>query len=254
VTGAVQDILRSVFRLILPRTCPACGTNHEAEGPFCERCGRRLLALAALAYCPRCGTTLGPALPGGEEGCPACPKVMPRHRRLVRLGPYADPLRPAIRRLKYRRATDASGPLSRLLAEAVAARCADLRPDVVVPVPMYWLRRVGRGWNHSAVLARGVARRIGLPMQEPLVRVRNTLPQVHLPVSRRSANVRGAFAVRRGADVDGAGVLLVDDVTTTGATVNEAARVLLAAGAREVVVAVLAKAEPPAAYSASLQG
>ena len=119
---------------------------------------------------------------------------------------------------------------------------------------MHWLRRLGRGFDHARAIAAGLARELRLPLGRELVRVRNTLPQVHLPVSRRSANVRGAFAVRRGADVDGAGVLLVDDVTTTGATVNEAARVLLAAGAREVVVAVLAKAEPPAAYSASLQG
>ena len=88
-------------------------------------------------------------------------------------------------------------------------------------------------------------------MAHELVRVRNTPPQVRMPASRRAANVRGAFAVRRGA-LEGTSVLLVDDVTTTGATANEAARACLNAGAQRVGLAVLAKAEAPTAYSAAL--
>ena len=90
---------------------------------------------------------------------------------------------------------------------------------------------------------------LGLPVGDELVRVRNTPPQVNLSRTGRMANVRDAFAVRHAAGVRGANVVLTDDVTTTGATANEAARTLLRAGANDVTLAVLAKAEPPRAYA-----
>jgi ComF family protein len=174
---------------------------------------------------------------------------MPRFQRLVRVGPYAAPLRQAIHRLKYHRRVHAPGHLAGLLAEAVRARCAGDRLDLVLPVPMHWLRQMGRGWNHSAALAAALGRRLDLPVGGELVRVRNTPPQVHLPASRRAANVRDAFDVTSRRNLIRAHVLLVDDVVTTGATANEAARALLKAGSSSVTVAVLAKADAPAAYA-----
>jgi len=241
------DILSAVARLVWPATCGACGTHAPTHDGLCATCAADLLHLASLRYCCRCGATLGPGLQGGDDGCYDCPQPMPRFDRLVRLGPYAAPLRGAIKRLKYQRRFHAPDRLSGLLAEAVSARCDGL--DVVAPVPMHWVRRLARGWNHSGVLARGVARRLGLPIADGLVRVRNTPPQVHLSASRRAANVRGAFAATRSGEFRGAHVLLVDDVLTTGATAGEAGGVLLAAGAEHVTVAVLAKAERPVAYA-----
>jgi len=220
---------------------------------FCRACGRKLLSLATLDYCPRCGATLGPGLRAGPDGCPACPPVMPRFQRLLRVAPYTDPLRHAIHRLKYHRTPASAGPLADLLAEAISARCPAGSHDLVLPVPMHWLRRLRRGRDHSRALAAGVARRLGLPLGDELIRVRNTPPQVHLPASRRAANVRRAFAITRRRGVEGASVLLIDDVVTTSATANEASRTLLAAGATRVTVAVLAKSEPPTAYSRQLQ-
>jgi len=243
------EFLVSVARLLWPDTCVACGTNDRTNQGFCEDCGRQLLSVAALEACPRCGSTVGPGLGAGEDGCSRCPDVMFRFHRVVRLGPYVAPLRAAIRQMKYCRWGRGIRELGGLLAEAVSARCAGERLDVVVPVPMHWLRRLGRGWNHSGSLAQGVARRLKLPFGDELVRVRNTPPQVWLPASRRAANVRGAFAVLRPKALAGATVLLVDDVMTTGATANEAARTLRRAGAERVILAVLARAEPPAAYA-----
>lgn len=246
-------ILRSIFHLVFPATCAGCGDSDDIYEGFCRCCNRELLRLAVLKYCPRCGATVGPGLQAGEDGCWACPDVSPRFGRLVRVTPYAQPLRRAAIRMKYHRRTQVAGHLVRLLAEAVLARCDTASLDVVLPVPMHWMRRLARGVNHSAVLAGGVAARLGLPLGEELVRVRNTPPQVRLPASRRAENVRGAFAVTRSAGLKGAHVLLIDDVLTTGATANEATRTLLAAGAEHVTVAVLAKAEPPTAYSKQLQ-
>ena len=246
-------IARSAVSLIWPETCAGCGTNGATAAGFCQDCGRRLLALTVLEYCPRCGGTLGAGLTAGEDGCYACPDVMPRFRRVARLGPYAPPLRQAIHLMKYRQRGHASRHLCRLLAGAVASRCPETDFDLVLPVPMHWLRRLGRGWNHSGGIASALASELALPLGQELIRVRNTPPQVHLSASRRAANVRGAFAVSRRRGLTGAHVLLVDDVVTTGATANEATRTLLAAGAQRVTVAVLAKSEPPTAYSHRLQ-
>jgi len=240
--------------LLLPAACGACGRGGPLEGGLCGRCQLELLSLVAVSSCPRCGGSLGPNVPARPDGCGQCHSTLPRFARTHRLGPYAGCLRQAIRDLKYRRHLRLRGHLTRLLAERIRAagdaqEAETRRPDVVLPVPMHWLRRLGRGFDHAHAIAAGLARELDLPLGCELVRIRNTPPQVHLPRTSRLQNVRGAFAVRSPAAIAGANVLLVDDVTTTGATADEATRVLLAAGAQSVTLAVLAKAEPPAAYA-----
>ncbi|MDY7009915.1 MAG: ComF family protein [Planctomycetota bacterium] len=249
-----SDIFRCVFRLLWPDACAGCGCGDDVREGFCVSCIRELLSLAAMNYCPRCGATVGPGLRADEDGCHACPPVMPRFKQLVRISPYAAALRRAIISMKYRRRSNTAVHVGKLLAEAVSARCDVASIDVALAVPMHWLRRLRRGWNHSTVLAEGVADRLGLPVGDELIRIRNTLPQVRLPASRRRANVSGAFAVTRPKNLQGAHVLLIDDVLTTGATANEASRTLLAAGAERVTVAVLAKSEPPTAYAQQING
>ncbi len=207
----------------------------------------------SASSCPRCGGSLGPNIPARFDGCGQCQHTLPRFSRVHRLGPYTGCLRQTIRDLKYRRHLRLRGRLTHLLAQRIQAASdegggAD-RPDVVLPVPMHWLRRLGRGFDHARAIAKGLARELNLPLGCELVRIRNTPPQVHLPRTRRLTNVRGAFAVRSPGTIAGARVLLVDDVTTTGATADEATRTLLDAGADRVTLAVLAKAEPPRAYA-----
>ncbi len=249
-----SDIFRSVFRLLWPDVCAGCGCGDEVREGFCASCSLELLSLTALNYCPRCGATVGAGLRADDDGCYACPDPMPRFCHLVRISPYAAPLRQTIIQMKYRRRSNIAEHAGKLLAEAISARCDVASIDVAMAVPMHWLRRMGRGWNHSAVLTDGVADRLGLPTGDELIRTRNTPPQVRLPASSRVANVRGAFTVTRPGNIQGAHVLLIDDVLTTGATANEASRTLLAAGAERVTVAVLAKSEPPTAYAQQIQG
>lgn len=220
-----------------------------SEGGLCTGCNVRLLSLASLPYCPRCGATIGPNLPVREEGCSQCPEPAPRFRRVVRLGPYTGPLRAAVRELKYRRDETLLRRFGRLLAEGLRAADLQTAPDLVLPVAMHWRRRIARGVDHARALARAIARPLGLPVGDELVRIRFTLPQVNLPRTRRIENVRGAFAARPAEAVAGANVLLTDDVTTTGATADAAARALLDAGAGAVTLVVIAKAEPPRAYA-----
>jgi ComF family protein len=117
------------------------------------------------------------------------------------------------------------------------------RADVIVPMPMHWIRRLERGANTPEVLAERLARRLALPVCPMLKRRRHTVPQGSLARSARLTNLRQAFRLRSDYDCRGARVLLVDDVLTTGATCSEAAKVLLREGAENVSVAVLARAE-----------
>lgn len=240
---------RGALDLLLPPLCGACGDAGLVAHGLCEPCGRMLLERVCLGYCPRCGSSLGPNVPPREDGCSACPPTLPRVARVIRLGPYAPPLRGAIQQIKYRKREGLRKYLGRLLGEAVGARITDRPFDVVVPVPMHWLRRLTRGYDHASLLAAEVAATLGLPMAHELTRVRDTPPQARLSRTGRLENVRHAFAARDARSLQGAVVLLVDDVTTTGATAGEAARTLLSAGASSVTLAVLAKAEAPRAYA-----
>jgi len=205
--------------------------------------------MVALRYCRRCGATIGPNIPLREDGCSACPTTLPRFATVVRLGPYAAPLRGIVGELKYRRREQMLRRLGELLGEAIIARDDVEAPELIMPVPMHWRRRLSRGYDHARALARRLARCLDLPVGGELIRVRHTPPQVTLSRSRRIEMVRGAFALRSRAPIEGAHVLLVDDVTTTGATANEAARTLLGGKASRVTLAVVAKAEPPTAYA-----
>lgn len=245
---AVLTAASGLVELLLADVCTGCGETDATADGLCDACNVRLLSLVALPYCPRCGTTVGPNIPVWEEGCSACPQPLPRFVRVHRLGPYTRPLRRAIQQMKYRRREALRRRLGRLLAEAAGTAHAEAPFDLVVPVPMHWLRRIQRGYDHARVLAEEVAHALGAAVGCELIRTRNTRPQVGLRRAGRIENVRGAFKVASRRAVEGANILLVDDVTTTGATASEAARTLLRGDALRVSLAVVAKSEPPTAY------
>ena len=155
---------------------------------------------------------------------------MPAFDRVVRVGAYEGPLAGVIRGLKFRGVHHARGWLGRVLAQKIAAAPEMADVEVVQAVPLYWMRRFRRGYNQAAIVAAELARQLHLPLADDLVRVRNTRPQVGLPRSRRAQNVKGAFDAPHAGPVRDRCVLLVDDVTTTGATASEAAKALLQAG------------------------
>ena len=250
ITSAGRAVLAGGLDLLLPNVCGGCDSRATPRGQLCDACTVRLLSLIALPYCPRCGATLGPNVPAYPDGCRACPSPLPRFARVFRLGPYAPPLNLVIRRFKFHHRLGLAEKLCTMLAERIGAEDdGDLPPDVIVPVPTYWMRRFSRSLDHAGLLAEHLARALDLPIGAELLRVRNTPQQAHLSRTQRQASVKGAFRAIQASALGGARVLLVDDVTTTGATANECARVLLAAGATRVNLAVLAKSEPPTAYS-----
>jgi ComF family protein len=153
---------------------------------------------------------------------------------------YEGVLRELIHLFKYSRVR----PLAKVLGAYLgAALPREERFDMVVPMPLHWVKRWRRGFNQSYLLSREVARRSGVPVVRAVRRKRFTAPQTELSRAARRRNVRGAFALRRGIDVRGLRILLVDDVLTTGATANACAAVLRRSGACYVAVLTLARAD-----------
>ncbi len=155
-------------------------------------------------------------------------------------GSYEETLRELIHLFKYGKVRPLADPLGRLLARAIPP---EQRFDVIVPMPLHWRKRWSRGYNQSELLARFIARRRGVPMAKIVRRVKATAPQAGLSNSKRRLNMSGAFAMRKGANVKGLRVLLIDDVLTTGATASACAKVLKRAGAKHVAVAAVARTD-----------
>ena len=245
----LSRLLVSVGQLVLPVHCAACGAPAPTDRrwPLCDVCGREMADLIAAPYCPLCGRRAGPYTVG-PDGCLFCRKYPVRFSAAVRVGPYEGPLKTLILRCKEeRRVAIAERLLGRLLRERLAlAPWAD-QVDRIVPVPLHWTRRIGRGFNQAGLLAwevAGAAPKAKGISARLLRRTRPTPHQTSLPSAQRQKNVRGAFAARAANDaLKGKGVLLVDDVMTSGTTIGECARVLKGAGARDVYVAVVATAD-----------
>ncbi|MBI3839618.1 MAG: ComF family protein [Planctomycetia bacterium] len=228
--------------LLFPPACVYC--QHElassAQGLLCQDCHASLVD--DRPACARCGAN---ALPDAASGrCFRCKDDRFYFGSVVRLGSYAGIMRTAVLRMKREDHRALAVAVGDLLAGTHAAGWEALKPDAVVPIPMHWSRRVWRGVNSPETISERLAHHLHIPLARHLLkRRRRTAPQASLPPTRRLANVRGAFRAVAHPDLKGARLLLVDDIMTTGATVNEAAKMLAQAGASFIGIAVVARAE-----------
>jgi ComF family protein len=153
------------------------------------------------------------------------------------------PLRQVVQKFKYGRKVSLGKPLGRLLARGCREFLVSCGADLIVPVPLHPQRLRWRGFNQSVLLASQISRAHRIPLDPfVLVRSRATSPQTQLAEADRRRNVRGAFSLNPDRSVDGMMILLVDDVYTSGATVNECSRILKRGGAKQVLVVTLARA------------
>jgi len=217
--------------LLFGGSCFLC--RGAARGILCPACDADLPRLAGT-LCPRC------ALPSpGSALCGRCLADAPRYDATVAALAYRFPADTLVHALKFRSQLALAPLMGDLLIEAIRERI-----DLVVPVPLSRERLRERGYNQAAEIARHVARERRARLELTIViRERNTRAQADLPWSERTRNVRGAFRCER--VLDGAAIAVVDDVMTTGATLDELAATLKRAGAARVVNWVVARTFPP---------
>lgn len=222
----------AVLDLFLPPLCVGC---ERVDVWLCDACAAKLALLTSQPVCSRCGK------PWQSPGvCGVCQKT-PLHVAPIRSTfLFGDQIQAAIHALKYRAGAGVVAPLARRMAEAW--RAYEMHSDLLTPVPLYPPREIRRSYNQSALLAQALGTHLGIPSGEVLSRVRNTPSQTHLKREQRQENVKEAFMCKPDADVVGKCVTLIDDVATTGATLDACAVALLSKGARMVNAFTLARA------------
>lgn len=220
---------------------PACALCAAPGAPLCAACRSDATARIRSA-CPRCAIPLPPRQP--MPLCGRCLKRPPGFDRTLAAALYEAPFTRLIHGLKYG-ATLAYAPmLADLLHDRVVATIDEIRIDVVLPVPLSRRRMAERGFNQSIEIARRLARRLDRPLDvRSVLRVVDTAPQAALPFDARRRNIRGAFSVVDGCrhTLVGSHVAIVDDVMTTGATLDELARTLKRAGVASVSCLIVAR-------------
>lgn len=235
----LKDAVGALASVVFASPCRICGEvlTNASRIPICEKCleGFEKIDEPMCAGCGRPFTAAG----AGRVEQPLC--------RLCRVGFYGfdrarsfaiydQALREAVLLLKYQELTVLGDWFAKRLAEVVSRAAAEWRADIVVPVPLHADRRRERGYNQAELIARPLAERLGIQFNSRiLVRTKPRPPQLVLSRTEHWKSVRGAYAIRPAANVDNLRVLLVDDVLTTGATLDAAARVLKKAGAATVL-------------------
>ena len=239
----IPALFRRAARFFLPIECVVCG-SPLADDPiphFCTGCWSMLRPMPA-ARCARCdrpfvspvATTYSP-----QHLCYACIERPPSYTRAWTLYPYTPPLQDAIRLLKYQGKVSLVAPLANLMLTTLP-RLDTI--DLIIPVPLHHERLCQREFNQALLLADRIRRHLNIPLSYTnLVRTTSTPPQTSLSRKNRLTNLRRTFVVRHPVQVMNKRILLIDDVFTTGTTVNECAKTLRRSGSADVFALTLAR-------------
>ena len=240
---ALRRAAQWLLNLLFPKECAGCGSSlpFDNRDYLCDPCARGIFWISP-PVCERCGRPLfGSVRP--PVVCPRCRAAPPDFDRARAVFAFRDAAQAFVLKYKYAGCPYLALPASRWLKEAGESVLSWEDYDALVPVPLHPRKARERGFNQSELLAAGLSRFCGVPLaQRKLARSRYTKTQTRLDVAERRENMRRAFRVATPGYFRGKSVLLIDDVHTTGATVNECARVLKADGAERVDVLTLARA------------
>lgn len=243
-TGLLSaDVWRRLPNLIFPPRCLSCEAAVLDVGALCGSCWLDIHFIDG-AVCPSCGQPFE-LDPGPGALCGACVQSPPLYDRARAVFLYNEASRALVTGYKYGDRTDRAPSFGRWLARAGGELLADA--DLLIPVPLHWRRLFLRRFNQSALLVQAVHRETLVPvLLDGLERLRSTQQQVGLSHAKRRRNVRGAFAVpdKRISAISGQKVVLVDDVVTSGATIEACTRALKKAGAARVDILALARVAP----------
>ncbi|MBV6341652.1 ComF family protein [Candidatus Magnetobacterium casense] len=236
-SGTIHRFLNWLAGLLFPQSCPMClqPSDSISTAPICSRCWSTLRPMTE-AHCSVCCRPLAES--SGDDSdvmCQDCRDVRPLYRAAFVFGVYEGVLREAIIRYKFSPIKRLAGPLGDLICSLPIPKV-----DMITAIPVTKKRLIERGFNQTLLLAHRLSEEFGIAVaDDAALKIRDTGHQVHLSREERLRALKDAFEVSR--DVRDKRILLVDDVLTTGATVNECTKVLLDAGAKEVYVAVLAR-------------
>ena len=239
---AWSNLVKLFLHFWFPRTCFACGRDlsWRAEDPLCPACAAALAAPGPL-ICRRCGAVLK----SGGAHCYACRGSKARRYKCAIIRSafvFNTSSRALVHGLKYAKADYLARYMGSVMGRRFAQYPELAEAEVLVPVPLFPKRGRARGYNQSELLAHRLAEAVGLPVNTTaLARVRNTVSQTTLNRQGRLQNMSGAFLCKRPAELKGKVVLLVDDVATTGATLEGCAEALRAAGAKKVLAYTFAR-------------
>jgi ComF family protein len=239
--SSVKPFLHALLDVILPPLCHICRTFIPNAGKLhiCPTCRDRL-PLVSSPLCSICGIPF--AGTGGDHRCGACLAHPPHFDTARAHFLYEGAIRDLIHSFKYNRRTHLRYPLALLSLEGVGGFLTDQEPHLIIPVPLHRSRLRQRGFNQAVLLGRVLSRELSLSMlPDALVRTRQTEPQIDLSAAERRLNVKGAFSVPRPDLVAHKRILLLDDVMTTGSTMDECAKELKKAGAGVVIAATIAR-------------
>jgi ComF family protein len=244
---SVPGFMRQAVRFLLPVDCAACHSPLTGDPipHFCSGCWRTIASFNP-SRCGRCDYPfLSPVATSHSPNhvCRSCRERPPSYTKAWTLYPYLPPLQDAICLLKYRGKVALAAPLARLMIDRLP-RLESI--DVIIPVPLHVRRLREREFNQSLLLADRIGRDLGIPVSgNDLIRIAPSAAQTTLSRKERQKNLRGAFAVPHPGAIVGKDILLIDDVFTTGATMNECAKTLRKAGSGDVFTLALARTVDP---------
>jgi competence protein ComFC len=237
---ATRHLLRHAGTLLYPPHCAVCGGDTPPRVHLCEACAQTAERIVS-PRCERCSCPFDGAITG-VFFCPNCGDRDVHYACAVPAYRSQAAVRELIHQFKYNHHFHLRRPLAAWLAETLVDSRILAQPiDALVPVPLHRVRHRDREFNQAEELAKLVGKPAGIPVAKLLQRIRNTTTQTRLSREERMENLRGAFRVRHNARVNGRHLVLVDDVFTTGSTVEECSRVLLHAGAATVRVITVAR-------------
>ncbi|MHC4842176.1 MAG: double zinc ribbon domain-containing protein [Planctomycetota bacterium] len=242
---AGRFVLQGLNQLLWPAVCMNCLEGIGGDDQIlCSVCWDSLLESTGADYCPSCGKDTS-KFGLVDNKCPDCQGREFHFESIARCGVYMDALRSMILSFKSGQA-ELALVLNSLANSALVGTVFCESVDMFVAVPLHWKRKLKRGYNQSMLICKKLKQAKGKICTD-LVRIRNTRPQTTFDdlktfEARRAANVAGAFAVRKGNNFSGKNICLVDDIKTTGATLNECAKTLKEAGSAKVYALALAVA------------
>ena len=239
----LKKYLNQLSNLLYPQYCLHCEEGVPGPSIFCENCQAQITRLSE-SHCFICSIPFESSAATShspDHRCGECRENLPAFSKAVTPFLYEGPLSSAICQFKYQKKPHLAVPLAGLMMNDLAGIAVG-GIDSVMAIPLHPSRLRSREFNQSLLLAREIGKATSVPYSiDALIRTRETQPQVGLSRKERHENIKGAFQVTRPNEIKDHKILLVDDVYTTGATLKEASKIVIQSGAKEVIVATIAR-------------